>query len=102
MPEMHMRPSRILQKMRAGGVACLSKLNCYDSRVVEIAAMAGFDGLWTDMEHVPNDLAVVEKQILAAKACGTDMMVRVARAAATATTFARWRWTPAASWCRTL
>jgi len=28
---------------------------------MEIAAMAGFDCLWSDMEHVPNDLAVIEK-----------------------------------------
>ncbi|MDF2716111.1 MAG: aldolase [Paenibacillus sp.] len=74
-----MRPSRVLQKLRAGEVAYATKLNLGDSRVAEIAAMSGLDCIWTDMEHVPNDWAVVEKQILAAKAHGVDTIVRVAR-----------------------
>lgn len=74
-----MRPSRVLQKLRAGEVAYATKLNVGDSRVAEIAAMSGLDCIWTDMEHVPNDWAVVEKQILAAKAHGVDTIVRVAR-----------------------
>jgi 4-hydroxy-2-oxoheptanedioate aldolase len=41
--------------------------------------MAGYDCLWLDMEHVPNDWLNLEKQILAAKAHGTDVMVRVSR-----------------------
>jgi 4-hydroxy-2-oxoheptanedioate aldolase len=41
--------------------------------------MAGFDCLWTDMEHVANDWSVIEKQILATKAYGSDLLVRVAR-----------------------
>ena len=74
-----MRPSRTLNKLRAGGVVNCFKLNLADARAVEIAAMAGFDCLWLDMEHVPNDLATIEKGILAAKAHDTDVMVRVAR-----------------------
>ncbi|MBP1993139.1 HpcH/HpaI aldolase family protein [Paenibacillus eucommiae] len=74
-----MRPSRVLQKLRAGEVAYCTKLNLGDSRAAEIAAMSGFDCIWTDMEHVPNDWSVVEKQILAAKVHGVDTIVRVAR-----------------------
>jgi 4-hydroxy-2-oxoheptanedioate aldolase len=74
-----MRPSRMLNKLRAGEVASCFKLNLADARAMEIAAMAGFDCLWSDMEHVPNDLAVIEKGIWAAKSQNVDVMVRVAR-----------------------
>ena len=74
-----MRRSRVLAKLRQGQVATCLKINLADARAVEIAAMAGFDSLWTCMEHVPNDWSVIEKQILAAKAHDVDMVVRVAR-----------------------
>jgi 4-hydroxy-2-oxoheptanedioate aldolase len=74
-----MRPSRVLAKLRAGEMATCFKLNLADARAVEIAAMAGFDCVWPDMEHVPNDLSVIEKSIWAAKAHDTDVLVRVAR-----------------------
>jgi 4-hydroxy-2-oxoheptanedioate aldolase len=76
---MNMRPSKVLQKLRAGKVATCTKVNTADSRVVEIAAMCGFDCVWTDMEHIANNFSVIEKQILAAKAYNTDCLVRVAR-----------------------
>lgn len=74
-----MRPSRVLAKLRAGEVVNCFKLNLADARAVEIAALAGFDCLWLDREHVPNDLAVIEQGIWAAKAHDADVMVRVAR-----------------------
>jgi 4-hydroxy-2-oxoheptanedioate aldolase len=74
-----MRPSRVLAKLRAGKVAVSFKLNLGDARAMEIAAMAGFDCLWPDMEHVPNDWSVIEKGIWAAKSQNVDVMVRVAR-----------------------
>ncbi len=76
---MQMRMSKVLEKLRKGELVSCFKLNLGDSRVVELASMAGFDCLWTDMEHVPNDFSTVEKQILAAKAYNTDIMVRVSR-----------------------
>jgi 4-hydroxy-2-oxoheptanedioate aldolase len=76
---MNMRPSKVLNLLRSGEIACCTKLNLADSRAVEIAGIAGFDCAWTDMEHVPNDLGQVEKQILAAKAYGMDILVRVPR-----------------------
>lgn len=78
-PEYHMRPSRVLQRMRSGKTATCVKINLADSRVAEIAAMSGFDSLWTDMEHVPNDWSAIEKQILAAKCHDVDVIVRIPR-----------------------
>ncbi|NLJ41911.1 MAG: aldolase [Clostridiales bacterium] len=79
MSNIKMRPSKVLQKLRSGEVAICTKLNLNDSRVVEIAAMAGFDCIWTDMEHVPNDWSAIEKQVLASKVYDTDILVRVTR-----------------------
>lgn len=76
---MKMRQSKVLKKMRAGGVASCIKLNLSDPRVAELAAMSGFDCLWIDMEHVPTDWQTVENQIRAAKAYDVDMLVRVSK-----------------------
>ena len=76
---MNMRPSRVLRKLRNGEVVTCYKLNIDSPRVAEIAALAGFDCLWADMEHVPNDWATVEAQVMAAKSHDVDMMVRVSR-----------------------
>ena len=74
-----MRPSNVLAKLRAGQVVSCFKLNLADARAAELAAMAGFDCLWIDMEHVANDWSVIEKQIWAAKSRNTDTMVRISR-----------------------
>lgn len=74
-----MRPSKVLAKLRSGQVAITFKSNLDSSRVVEIAAMAGFDCIWTCQEHVPNDLGLIERQINAARAWDVDVMVRVSR-----------------------
>jgi|HigsolmetaAR203D_1030402.scaffolds.fasta_scaffold01030_9 2,4-dihydroxyhept-2-ene-1,7-dioic acid aldolase len=74
-----MRPSRVLAKLRAGEAVFCTKINLADSRVVEIAALSGFDCVWADMEHVATDWSALEKQILAGKAYGIDTIVRVAK-----------------------
>ena len=76
---MRMRPSRVLKKLRDGGIVCSTKLNLYDARASELAAMFDFDCLWLCLEHGPNDLSDIEKQIYAAKAYDVDVVVRVAR-----------------------
>jgi 4-hydroxy-2-oxoheptanedioate aldolase len=76
---MKMRPSRVLKKLRAGQVASCVKINLADPRVIDIAAMCGFDCVWLDMEHVPTDWSTIEHQIRAAKIFDCDTMVRVAR-----------------------
>ena len=58
--EFHMRSSRVLKKMREGKVATCTKINLSDLRNCEIAAMCGFDCIWVDMEHIPNDYAFIE------------------------------------------
>ncbi len=74
-----MRPSRVLKRLRAEERVLCFKTNLADARSTEIAARVGFDCVWTCMEHVPNDLAVVEQQVWAAKAYDVDLLVRVAR-----------------------
>ena len=44
-----------------------------------MAAIAEFDCIWTCTEHTANDYTLIERQILAAKAYDTDIIVRVAR-----------------------
>lgn len=75
----HMRRSRVLEALRAGRVAASFKMNFADARAVEIAAMAGFDCIWLDMEHVANDYSVIEAGIWAAKSQDVDVLVRVPR-----------------------
>ncbi len=79
MTELHMRQSRVLAKMRAGKVATSIKLNMADPRIAEMAAMCGFDCIWTDMEHVPNDLSAIENIIRAAKNFDVDVLTRVSK-----------------------
>jgi 4-hydroxy-2-oxoheptanedioate aldolase len=78
---MQMRRSRVKAVLRAGGVACCTKINTADPRVVEIAAMSGVDSVWLCNEHVPNTLHDLENQIRAAKMFDVDPIVRVARGA---------------------
>lgn len=77
---LQLRRSRVLEKLRAGKVAFAFKINLADARVVDIACqITGMDCVWSDMEHIPNDFSIIEKQILAAKAHDVDMFVRVPR-----------------------
>jgi 4-hydroxy-2-oxoheptanedioate aldolase len=73
------RPSRILEKLRAGKVAGCTKFNLGDARAVEVACLAGVECVWLDLEHCPNTLHDIENQIRAARMCGADSIVRVKR-----------------------
>ncbi len=77
--EFHMRNSRVLRKMREGKVATCTKINLSDLRNAEIAAMCGFDCIWVDMEHIPNDYAFIENSVRAAKSFDVDVLCRVAK-----------------------
>ena len=79
MNSVKMRPSRVLAKMRAGGVALSTKINIYDPVVVEIAAMSGFDCVWLGMEHLPLTTEQMNNLIRAAKMHDMDSLVRVKR-----------------------
>ena len=74
-----MRPSRVLKKLRAGEVVNSFKVNSRDPRLTEIAARHGFDCVWTGMEHIANDWAVIESQVYAAKSYDVDLLCRCAR-----------------------
>jgi 4-hydroxy-2-oxoheptanedioate aldolase len=76
---MQMRPSRVLAKLRSGGIVCCVKLNLPDPQVAEIAASSGVDCVWLDLEHVPADLREISDQVRAAKLYDVDALVRVAR-----------------------
>lgn len=76
---MKMRPSRVLKKMRAGEVATCVKLNLADPIVSEIAALAGFDCVWLDAEHLPHTTEQIQNHIRAAKMHDVDTLVRVQR-----------------------
>jgi len=72
-----LKPSKVLAKLRAGETAFATKMNLADPRAAEIAAFSGFDCIWTCQEHIGNDYAVIQNQILAAKAWGCDTVCRV-------------------------
>jgi 4-hydroxy-2-oxoheptanedioate aldolase len=74
-----MRRSRVLSKIRAGGVASCSKTNLNDQRVIEIMGMAGIDCLWLCSEHVPVNYAELECMVRAAKLYDMDTVLRVPR-----------------------
>jgi len=76
---MDMRKSRVLRQMRSGKVATCTKLNLSDSRAAEIAAMCGFDCIWIDLEHVPNNMKDVEDTVRAAKIYDVDVLTRVSK-----------------------
>lgn len=71
--------SRVAAILRAGQVACCTKVNSTDPRVVEIAAQCGVDSVWLCREHGPITLHDIENQIRAAKMFDFDMIVRVPR-----------------------
>lgn len=76
---MQMRPSRVLEKLRAGKAVNLFKLNLDSVRAAELAAMHGYDCLWLDVEHTASDWSLIQNQIYAAKSQNCDSMVRVRR-----------------------
>ena len=76
---MHMRKSKVLEKMRKGEMAISVKLNLADARGVELAAMCGYDCIWIDLEHVPNNTAIIEETVRAAKIYDCDVLTRVSK-----------------------
>jgi 4-hydroxy-2-oxoheptanedioate aldolase len=74
-----MRRSQVLARLRAGLPVHAFKLNLADARAAALVAQSGVDCIWLDLEHTPNDLAITEQCIWAAKSQDVDVMVRVAR-----------------------
>lgn len=77
--EYHLRKSKVLQKMRNGEVATSIKLNLVDPRGVELAALCGFDCIWSCYEHSSNNIETMENLIRASKIYDVDFLTRVSR-----------------------
>jgi len=74
-----MKSSLVLKKLRSGENVSCFKVNLADARVVEIAALAGFDCIWMDQEHIGHDWSILTAQVWAAKSQNKDTLVRVPR-----------------------
>jgi 4-hydroxy-2-oxoheptanedioate aldolase len=74
-----MRESKVLRKLRAGETVSCFKVNIADGQSTEIAAIAGFDCVWVDREHLAQDWSIYSGHVWATKAYDTDLMVRVPR-----------------------
>jgi len=72
-----MRQNRVKRVMREGGLAIVSHIGFADPAVVEIIALAGFDGAFIDMEHTVFDLQLVGEMIRIADLTGITPIVRV-------------------------
>lgn len=78
---MEYRKNKVIERLRENKLAVCLKINITDNIPVEIAALCGADCVWLDMEHVPADYEEIGKGILAAKAGGTEVIVRTPRGA---------------------
>src|SRR5947209_19320316 len=72
-----MRQNSVKRIMREGGLAIVSHVGFADPAVIEIIAMAGFDGAFIDMEHTVFDLQLVGEMIRVADLTGITPIVRV-------------------------
>ena len=72
-----MKANRIKKVMREGGLAIVSHVGFADPAVIEIIALAGFDGAFIDMEHTVFDLQTVGEMIRVADLCDITPVVRV-------------------------
>lgn len=77
--DFHMRPSRVLRKIREGKVASCLKVISSDPRVVETFAASGVDAIWVCTEHTAANYENIENQVRAAKVFDTDLIVRCPR-----------------------
>ena len=73
--------SPMIEKLRRDELVVSAKLNITHPFVAEIAAYAGFDAIWLDMEHVPSDYNEIMHAFYAAKARGAETIVRTTRGA---------------------
>src|SRR5262249_62315026 len=71
-----MRQNRVKRIMREGGLAVVSRVGFADPAVIEIIAMAGFDGAFIDMEHTVFDLQLVGEMIRVAGLTAITPIVR--------------------------
>lgn len=78
---MTQKNSLMVEKLRRGELVISTKVNIADPIVAELAAYAGFDCIWVDMEHIPVDYKEIQTAMYAAKARGAETIVRTPRGA---------------------
>ncbi len=71
--------NKMVEKLKKGELVVSAKLNITHHIPATLAAMAGFDAVWVDMEHIPADYREINEVVLAAKAYGAETVVRVPR-----------------------
>jgi 4-hydroxy-2-oxoheptanedioate aldolase len=73
-----LRRNRVLERLRAGKYVLFFSPTPYASpKLVEMAGLLGFDGVWIDMEHQDFDYAQVSTMCLAARATDMEPMIRI-------------------------
>ncbi len=74
-----LRPNRMIEIMKAGGIVRSTKLNTTSPGLAEVAGLAGFDAVWLCQEHCPNSLNDIQHCVRAGRGVGIDTIVRVPR-----------------------
>ena len=74
-----MKKSIVKALWKEGKPACCTLVKFADPRVSEIAAMAGFDCLWMDLEHHSWSMETAKNMIRAARLLGCDVIARPAK-----------------------
>lgn len=73
-----MLENRVKRVMREGGVALIGYVGTFTGPiVVELAGLAGYDGIRIDLEHSAFDLSDIHIKVLAAEKAGITPIVRV-------------------------
>lgn len=74
-----MRSSRIKAKLRRGEPVLLTTLHLTDASLFEMVSLAGFDGIWMDLEHHGYSVETAATLMRAARVGVTDIMARPAK-----------------------
>ncbi|PJJ62408.1 HpcH/HpaI aldolase family protein [Compostimonas suwonensis] len=72
-----MKRNRVKEIMDRGDLALMSHVTIADPAVVELIALAGFDGAFIDMEHSVFDVGLVAEMIRIADLSGITPVVRI-------------------------
>jgi len=73
-----MLENRVKRVMREGGVALVGYVGSFPgATMVEIASLAGYDGIRIDLEHTAIELTDIQVKVLAAERGGITPLVRV-------------------------
>ncbi|MFO0816961.1 MAG: aldolase/citrate lyase family protein [Pirellulales bacterium] len=74
-----MRISRVKAKLRRNEPALLTTLHLTDATLYEMVTLAGFDGIWMDLEHHGYSVETAAGLMRAARIGPTDIMARPAK-----------------------